>query len=76
MKVRKGHWIQVLDARQKFWVQLLSAAREYISLVKAVNHPLERDGFDYSVTIPAEEPGKPAVVKKIVSDKSMIEENG
>ena len=37
---------------------------------------LERDGFDYSVTIPAEEPGKPAVVKKIVSDKSMIEENG
>lgn len=35
----KGTLDQVLDARQKFWVQLLSAAREYISLVKAVNHP-------------------------------------
>lgn len=36
---------------------------------------LERDGFDYKVTIPASEPGQQAVVKEIKSDKSKIEGN-
>lgn len=36
---------------------------------------LERDGFDYKVTIPATEPGQQAVVKEIKSDKSTIEGN-
>lgn len=34
---------------------------------------LERDGFDYNITIPAVEPGQQAIVRKIISDKSMIE---